>query len=365
LNLWWIGAGVLGAGATLVVGWIVFVTFLSVLMAPEAGGPGVGVIQRIHDAENVSLAAVFAGWYGHDPVSGECIGGLGSTHWNDGPNTGGVRYLPEIEYYCSSDPEVVSWQLEKMEQAGISVLLYSWWGWGDGDLDGVVEGHPDQFINQSLIEMFSQIRDSGLDMKVALVVEPFTVTQAGGSGELTRSQSRMVLDFLWENHYGEYQDQMFQWQGKPLVVSFDPMVLKSDVRFTIRKWTGRAFDRFTKKDGWDWSFAPPQSLLSGLSKDGVVFIYPRFDEFYLVQDGATYITGEPRRIDPNLDEYFYDSQWSDLMRLRRYVTMIVLYSWNIYGEQAHIEPSDGGPAPVRHEFLNKTQRYYDEFKEIK
>ena len=93
----------------------------------------------IYDAENVPLAAVFAGWYGHDPVSGECIGGLGSTHWNDGPNTGGVRYVPEMGYYCSSDPKVVSWQLDQMEEAGISFLLSSWWGWGDG---GGVRGNP-------------------------------------------------------------------------------------------------------------------------------------------------------------------------------------------------------------------------------
>ena len=95
-----------------------------------------------------------------------------------------------------------------------------------------------------------------------------------------------------------------------------------------------------------------------------MFIYPRFDEFYLVEDGATYVTWEPRRIDPNLSEGFYESQWEGLMRLRRNVTMIVLYSWNIYGEQTHIEPSYGGPAPVEDEYLDKTQRYYSEFQEL-
>jgi len=315
----------------------------------------------IYDAENVPLAAVFAGWYGHDPVSGECIGGLRSTHWNDGPNTGGVRYVPEKGYYCSSDPEVVSWQLEQMEAAGISVLLYSWWGWGDGDLDEVVEGHPDQFINQSLTELLKQIRHCARDMKVVLIVEPFTVTQTGGSGELSSRDSQLVLDYLWEKYYGKYQGQMFQWHGKPLVVSFDPMLLKDDGRYTLKKWTGRAFDEIVKKD-WDWSFAPPQSLR--ISKDGVVFFYPRFDEFYLVEDGAMHITGEPRRIDPDLTEGFYDSQWEGLMGLRRNVTMIVLYSWNLYGEQAHIEPSFDGPAPVGFEYVIKTQKAYSEFKEF-
>ena len=83
------------------------------LMTPEANGPGVGVIPRIYDAENVPMAAVFAGWYGYDSASGECIGGLGSTHWNGGPNTAGVRYTPGKVYYCSSGPEVISWQLDQ------------------------------------------------------------------------------------------------------------------------------------------------------------------------------------------------------------------------------------------------------------
>ena len=83
-----------------------------------------------------------------------------------------------------------------------------------------------------------------------------------------------------------------------------------------------------------------------------------------MEDGATYITGEPRRINPDLNEEFYDRQWQDLMRLRKQVIMIVLYSWNLYGEQAHIEPSHDGPAPVGFEYLEKTRRYYDEFKGI-
>ncbi len=118
--------------------------------------------------DQIPLAAVFAGWYGHDAISGECVGGLGSTHWNDSPDTGGVVYTPALGFYCSSDPKVVAWQLDQMQKAGISVILYSWWGWGDGNLDGGVEGHADQYINMALTEMLRQIIASGSKMKVAL-----------------------------------------------------------------------------------------------------------------------------------------------------------------------------------------------------
>jgi len=99
------------------------------------------------------LAALFVGWYGFDPTTGECKGGLGSFHWNDTPNTAGVVHMPEQGYYCSADPTVVSKQLEEMRQAGIQVIIFSWWGWGDTNLDGKIEGHVDQQINKTLTEV--------------------------------------------------------------------------------------------------------------------------------------------------------------------------------------------------------------------
>ena len=312
--------------------------------------------------DQVPLAAVFAGWYGHDAISGECVGGLGSTHWNDSPETGGVVYTPVLGFYCSSDPKVVAWQLDQMQKAGISVIFYSWWGWGDGNLDGVVEGHADQHINLALTEMLRQIRDSRSKMKVALIVEPFTVTP-GGVQHLTESQGRLVLDYVWERYYEQYPDQVFQWQGSPLLVTFDPMVLPNDGRYTIKRWTGRPKDRVTIEEGWQWFFAPPQGVIEGMSDDGVVFVYPRFDETYLAQGGAAYITWPPRRVDPCLQDGAYERQWQELTQNRTKVQLIVLYSWNLYGEQAHIEPSYGKPAPVGHEYVAKTRKYYDQFLE--
>ena len=235
---------------------------------------------------NVPLAAVFAGWYGYDPGSGECPGGVGSTHWNDSPDTAGVIHTPYRGLYCSSDPDIVSWQLSSMQEAGISVVLYSWWGWGDTDLDGVIEGHVDQHMNAALAELLNQIQAARIDMKVAVIVEPFTLTQANlAPADLDDGQRGMVLDYLWQNYYSIYPDQMFSWQDRPLVVSFDPMRLPEDPRFTIRHWTGRS--KGEAGEGWDWSFAPPQDIIEARSDDGVVFVYPRFDEYYLYLGGAS------------------------------------------------------------------------------
>ena len=99
-----------------------------------------------------------------------------------------------------------------------------------------------------------------IDMKVAIIAEPFTPTQADvHPGELGNRQRRMVLDYLWDNYYSVYPNQMFSWQDRPLVVSFDPMRLPEDPRFTIRHWKGRI--KRGADEGWDWSFAPPQDII--------------------------------------------------------------------------------------------------------
>ena len=143
---------------------------------------------------SVPLAAVFAGWYGYEPESGECVGGIGSPHWNDSPDSAGVIYTPYMGFYCSSDPDIVSWQLARMQEAGINVVLFSWWGWGDTDLDGGVEGHVDQHMNAALTELLNQIKSTQIDMKVAVIAEPFTLTQTDvHPAELGDRQRRMVL----------------------------------------------------------------------------------------------------------------------------------------------------------------------------
>ena len=158
---------------------------------------------RILTSSSVPLAAVFAGWYGYDPSSGECPGGIGSARWNDSPDSAGVIHTPYKGFYCSSDPDRVSWQLARMQEAGIGVVLYSWWGWGDTNLDGGVEDHVDQHINAALTELLDQ-------MKVAVIAEPFNLTQADvHPAELGDRQRRMVLDYLWENYYSVYPDHAY------------------------------------------------------------------------------------------------------------------------------------------------------------
>ena len=130
---------------------------------------------------------MFASWYGYDVANGSdvgrCAGGLGSFHWNDTPATGGVVYTPTLGFYCSADPAVVHWQLDQIQKAGIRALFVSWWGWGDGDLDGddkddpyPIDGHADKSINLGVQAVLADIISNTRPISVALIVEPFPMT---------------------------------------------------------------------------------------------------------------------------------------------------------------------------------------------
>ena len=102
------------------------------------------------------------------------------------------------------------------------------------------------------------------------------------------------------------------------------MMLPEDPRFTIRHWTGRI--KGEAGEEWDWSFAPPQDIIEARSDDGVVFVYPRFDEYYLYLAGAGYLPVELRSVNPALEEDFYDRQWCQMVDNRDPISLIILYS---------------------------------------
>ncbi len=221
------------------------------------------------NAAPIALAAVFAPWYGYDPATANCRGGIGSYHWNNDPNMAGGVDTPERGYYCSADPDVIKWQLVGLERAGVQTVFLSWWGWGDGDLDGNIEGHPDAYLNRGIRALLDQIAalTGTQKIRVSLIVEPFVKTQAGiEPGTLQPAQRAHVLDWLWTDYYGnpKYRDLWFEWEGKPLLIAFDPMTLTLPISptypisYTIRNWTGRPKGDDTAGRRLGWFFSPPQ-----------------------------------------------------------------------------------------------------------
>ncbi len=89
--------------------------------APPSASPAIA------NAAPITLAAIFAPWYGYDPATGNCQGGLGSYHWNNDPNMAGVLDMPERGNYCSAEPEIINWQLAGLERAGVQTFFIGWW----------------------------------------------------------------------------------------------------------------------------------------------------------------------------------------------------------------------------------------------
>jgi hypothetical protein len=135
----------------------------------------------------------------------------------------------------------------------------------------------------------------------------------------------------------------------------------------VRNWTGCARQEADQEYGcaktppaWDWFFGPPQDPIAGLSDDGMAFVYPRFDESPAVAMGAPYITWPPRSIDPLLTQCAYERQWQQLADQRDRLRLIVFYAWNLYGEQAYIEPATATPPrpSIGDRYVTRTRAYY-------
>ena len=179
---------------------------------------------------------------------------------------------------------------------------------------------------------------------------------------LAITQTEQIFQHLHDDYYynPQYRNLWFQWPpspgAKPLVITFDPLKLPPKSDYTLRYWTGGPKPPAETRSPWNWFFAPEQDVSQRISDDGVAFVHPRFDEYYLWSDGAGYIKWTPRRLDPDLKLGLYEQQRQMLIDNREQVKLIVLYSWNLYGEQAQIEPSTGVPAPVESDYVRKTVR---------
>lgn len=344
--------------------WLGFAVAALVLMATACGAATREA--ELSPTSDVPLAALMYLWYGFDLSTGESIGGIGSSHWNtagvQGAHRRGVTDEPEYGFYASDDPSVIAQQLADMEAAGISVLLISYWGNGDSNLDGVIENAESEAIARAANVLLDYISRNSAPFRVAFVVKPYMSRPA----EITPLQQPAILDTLWDSFYSVYPSSMFHWEGKPLLVTWAPLELKSagDHRFTIRTW-GSYFggpDWRTESDqDWNW-YPEPAWLPETISEDGVYVVFPRFDEYWIYLAGREF--GYPyRRVDPLLTEGVYEQAWQTAVDNRDDIELIVIYAWNEHKEYASIEPDKGiSPMSYGRSLIEKTGHYYGLFR---
>ena len=313
------------------------------------------------------LAALMYLWYGFDLATGESIGGLGSSRWNtpgvESAHRRGATDEPAYRFYSSDDVSVIEEQLADMESAGISVILISWWGWGDSDWDGVNENRESEGMVRAANVLLGHISDNCLPFKVAFVVEPYM--REPSAEEMTLAHKQAILDRLWDTIYKVYPDLMFHWDNKPLVVTWDPVRLKEpeDPRFTVKTW-GSYFGGpdWKTESSQDWNWYPNLEWLDRMiSDDGMYVVFPRFDEYWLYLGG--YTPGYPhRRVDPLLTEGAYERTWQVAVENKDRIGLLVLYTWNEHKEHAAIEPDKGvSHLSYGRSLVEKTAKFYQSF----
>jgi glycoprotein endo-alpha-1,2-mannosidase len=109
------------------------------------------------------VAAFYYPWYGNPQFDGEWI------HWTQAGNTPprniSSDYYPELGAYSSNDPAVVAQHMAWLRQAGVGVIIVSWWG------QGSIGEHPVPLILQMA---------NRYGIKVAFHIEPYSGRTANG-----------------------------------------------------------------------------------------------------------------------------------------------------------------------------------------
>ena len=314
------------------------------------------------------LATLWYLLYGFEYETGECLGGLSSTGWNRPQDS---VYLPEDGLYCSGDLDHIAYAIGKMKEAGINTLYLSWNGNGDVDFDGEVEA-PDFVANDAtVLKVLQYLNLNEPSMKAAVLVEPYFLAAGPpiNPADVTIEQKQGILDDIWDRFYNLYPNQIFNIDGKPLVFTWTPGVGRwflddtGDTRFTLKEWGVIA-------DGADWEMTAWQGLEGmKIGADGVVWIFPRFDEFYMWINGHPGLVdkefSELLRHDPELTDLLYDAAWQKVYDNKATVTQVVVYGWNPWAESSQLEPTFIGPYPNGNLLLQKTLWYYQRLLEGK
>lgn len=303
------------------------------------------VILAFEASRYIPVGAFLYEWYGYNNGTGTWTGGPGTSHWNDG-NQGVVVDEPAIGYYASLDNNTLAWQLSNMNQAGVSVLVLSWWGVGNNS-GGGTNAQLDAAINNATLNVFRYVESvkNLYNFKIAVMVEPFNTTS------MSDADYTNLYNYVEKTFYHPFNDITYYWQGKPLLLSFNgpwgnagrlPSLPALSV-FTYRLeggvpnlvdwyfWEGGNFNDSSGGTAQprNYEYAP------GISADGEVGVIWRYD------DHALYVAGGRSgfmRFDYTGTQGMYDYEWNDVIKNRSLVNLVLLYSWNEYHERSALEP---------------------------
>ncbi len=292
------------------------------------------------------VAAFYYPWYGNPETDGEWI------HWTSHahlpPDDISSDYYPALGAYSSNDPAIVEQHMEWLKQAGVGVIISSWWGQGSKEDQNVL----------LLLQIAEQY-----DIKVGFHIEPYQgrtgtslvsdiqylYKQYGSSPAFFRSTatSRYSPDpqpkgmfFVWsiegqgEEKYSYWQQAMDQIHALPE----GGLVIANSLD---AGWvTGSRFDGLynyatlhLENGGFDWARSlPPDTLY-------IPSVLPGFSAKRIEYPPDTYV--------PRLGGKTYNDQWTAALGTGIQPEMMTITSFNEWHEGSMIEPIQFGVSDGR------------------
>jgi hypothetical protein len=326
---------------------IIAVALVATIYYVRTGSP----TTRTSEESPIPVGAFLYLWYGDATTA---TGGLGSPGWNSTscPGGGAVVDTPSAGYYASDSNATFERQVSEMQSAGITFAVVSWWGpFTSGEAGS---------INMAALDLFRFLKASNSSFKVALMVDAFTT--ACGLPSISMGQ---VYDYVWNTFAAPFNSWYFRWEGKPLLLLFNPLQPRPNSNFTVRTIGNRP-----NPVSWVFWDAPANfSYGQGgtgvnitndignpyISSDGEVTIVPRIDSYfnYLSRYQSGYL-----RFDPSLQLGLYRYEWEYLSNHRSEVNLVLIYSWNEYHERTAIEPhEDATSTALDNDLLNITRTF--------
>jgi len=289
------------------------------------------------------VAAFYYPWYGNPAMDKTWI------HWDQNnhlpPNDIASDYFPALGAYSSNDPGVIAQHMQWLQDAGIGIMISSWWG----------EGSREDQAVPLLLKIAEQY-----GIKVAFHIEPYSgrtaeslvndikyiYAQFGGSPAFFRSSatSRYSTDnqpkgmfFVWSIHVQGAENQPVEaayWQK-----AVDSIHALPDGGLIIAdtvdgRWiAGGHFDGLynyaslhLKKDGgFNWARSlPPDALY-------IPSVIPGFSAKRVGYAENTYA--------PRDDGTTFNEQWTSALGTGVEPAMVTITSFNEWHEGSAIEPS--------------------------
>jgi len=225
-------------------------------------------------------------WYGNPEIDGDYY------HWNHqivphwadkrwdsagnflGGKDIGADFYPELGCYSSNDPKTIEKHMRMIKDAGIGVVVISWWGKNARE-------------ERSMLDYFD-IADK-YDLKIAFHIEPFFKSI---------KEFHSLLEYL-HNNYGKHP-ALYKYNGKPLHYIYDSYKLRPGEWQKITDPDGELSVRNTALDAY----------LIGiftLKTSGEVIRKAGFDGFYTYYASEGYMYGSTPSNWPSINEFAVDN----------------------------------------------------------